>query len=365
MAKKQSNDQGFEKINFRTIPTYDGINFPNSIAEMSQTVSGIGKLLSRKNIFHPELNSGSVYSNLFNPEELKLSREINEHKAEISKLQRELEKVNNDNDQRLELQKKFQEQIEELRSKQQVQHIITRIHPKAEELCLSAGNKFINNFTSGRKCQAVVLSIDIRRSTELMLRARTPIDFSNFITELTDKLEDVIKRNFGVFDKFTGDGILAFFPDFYSGKDSLLRAIKAANESHEVFKKHYSNSRHCFDVFNVNVGLGIGVDFGDVTIVNSSKELTVVGKPVVYACRMSGADAGETLLNQRAFEQLHLQAKNMFTFEETEINIKHEGNALAYKVKISKIDLDEPEWFNKEIPIEVDESTACGSTEEE
>ena len=207
-----------------------------------------------------------------------------------------------------------------------------------------------NLFDDAKSCDSVVVSIDIRRSTELMLKARKPELFSRFITELSQKLSEVILSNFGVFDKFTGDGILAFFPKFYSGEYSIIRALKAAEECHRVFEDHYKNSRECFNVFIKDVGLGIGVDYGTVTLVNKRNELTVVGIPVVYACRMSSAKAGETLLNQPAKEEIVRLCDNYIKVSETEIEIKNEGVALAYKVEIHKgtFDIKVPDWLERE-----------------
>ncbi len=70
------------------------------------------------------------------------------------------------------------------------------------------------------------MSIDIRRSTDLMLKAREPRLFADFVTGLCSKLKNLIVNNYGVFDKFTGDGVLAFFPDFYSGPDAGLLAVR-------------------------------------------------------------------------------------------------------------------------------------------
>jgi class 3 adenylate cyclase len=51
-------------------------------------------------------------------------------------------------------------------------------------------------------------------------------------------------------------------------------------------------------------GLGIGIDFGEVSVVDVNGELTVVGSPVVYACRLAAAPAGVTLLNEQAYQEL-------------------------------------------------------------
>jgi class 3 adenylate cyclase len=70
-------------------------------------------------------------------------------------------------------------------------------------------------------------------------------------------LGQTIIGNLGVFDKFTGDGILAFFPEFYSGPDAGYLAIQAADACHKVFADHYTNSRKCFISVLKDTGLGI------------------------------------------------------------------------------------------------------------
>jgi class 3 adenylate cyclase len=179
-----------------------------------------------------------------------------------------------------------------------------------------------------------------------MLKARKPELFSKFITELSQKLSQVIISNFGIFDKFTGDGILAFFPKFYSGENAIIYALKSAQQCHLIFEEHYRNSRECFNVFIKDVGLGIGLDFGNVTLVNTQNELTVVGIPVVYACRFSGANAGETIINQPAKEEIFRLCSDYITIEETEIMIKNEGTALAYKISLNDaaFNIKPPDW---------------------
>lgn len=224
----------------------------------------------------------------------------------------------------------------DLEEKQKSSHIINRIHPLAADKYLKS-NEFKKNFEDGNEVNSVVVSIDIRRSTDLMLKAKSPTKYSDFITTLSQKLSSVIIEHLGVFDKFTGDGILAFFPDFYSGDEAVLLAIMAAEECHKVFQEHYKEYRNKFTVHIKDVGLGIGIDYGKVSIVNTSSELTVVGRPVVYACRFSGAKAGDTLLNIEAFEQVESTNHPMVKeIEESEIFIKNEGNALAFKIKIDK-----------------------------
>lgn len=274
--------------------------------------------------------------------QLNLEQEINDLKRKLRTSFNELDQVTSDKEQKIEELRKLKE---ELQSKEKISHILPRICEEARKKLLS-DNNFRDLFQDAKSCESVVVSIDIRRSTELMLKARKPELFSKFITELSQKLSEVILNNFGIFDKFTGDGILAFFPKFYSGEHAIIRALKAAEECHKIFDEHYKNSRECFNVFIKDVGLGIGIDYGNVTLVNTRNELTVVGIPVVYACRMGGAKAGDTLLNQPAKEEISRLCENYIKVTETELNIKNEGPALAYLIEIHKssFDVPKPDW---------------------
>ena len=153
--------------------------------------------------------------------------------------------------------------------------------------------------------------------------------------------------NYGVFDKFTGDGVLAFFPDFYSGQDSPYWAIKAAHECHNCFSLHYRAQRECFKSILIDIGLGIGIDYGESHLVGVQDGLTVIGTPVVYACRMSGAKAGQTLLNQPAYEVTSRRFGEYINFQESEIDIKYEGKTLAYIATLSEktYEPELPNWL--------------------
>lgn len=209
-----------------------------------------------------------------------------------------------------------------------------------------AGNALFNDsdlhdkFKSQNTYKMYVVSMDIRRSTELMLKASSEKEYERFITSLTEKLTTIVKANDGIFDKFTGDGILAFFPHFFTGSGFGLQALITAHDCVKAFSEHYIQHHSSFDTVLMDVGLGIGIDYGDAYIVNMNGSYTVIGKPVVYACRYSSAKAGDILLNQGAKNTLFDKYSEYFDFEETIISLKHEGPALAYKVT----------WNEKELP---------------
>jgi class 3 adenylate cyclase len=223
------------------------------------------------------------------------------------------------------------ETLAALQSKQAMASLTGRIDPAA----VDAAPDLLTKFVADTACQALVMSVDLRRSTDLMLKAREPQLFAQFIRSLCDTLRDIILASQGVFDKFTGDGILAFFPDFYSGEDAAFRAVHAAAECHKAFLSHYQRHHSAFNSVLKDVGLGIGIDYGVIHLVRVGDEITVVGTPVVYACRMSGAPAGSTLLNQRAYEEVLRRFSSYCSIHETEIDLKHEGVHIGYSVHLN------------------------------
>lgn len=225
----------------------------------------------------------------------------------------------------------FQEANEKLEAIIHLQHLTDRVGTDAIE-ALKGGSRSKDLFDTTVSADAFVISIDLRRSTELMLKARKPLLFAEFITSLAGMLKTIILDRYGVFDKFTGDGILAFFPKFYSGGEVGLLAVQAAKECHQLVAQHYRNHRSSFTNVLKDTGLGIGIDYGEVSIVQMSKEITVVGVPVVYASRRGSAKAGRTLVNQPAYEQLLDNFSEFLDFSETAIDFKHEGAMVVYNV---------------------------------
>lgn len=249
--------------------------------------------------------------------------------------------------------------LDKLRKKEQLAFLLDKASPKAADVLLdseSLRSEFLGPNPHPRPLFA--MSVDIRRSTDLMLKARTPQAFATFITGLCKDLMDVVRNNHGVVDKFTGDGILCFFPEFFSGKDSGYYALAA--ECHGTFNKHYRAHRGSFQSVLKDVGLGIGVDYGECHLVQVAGNLTIVGAPVVYACRLGGAPAGKTLLNQPAYEEISKRHVGCVLLDETSIEIKHEGVLLAYAATLSRTNYDpaRPAWMDHERPAHANSAAA-------
>jgi class 3 adenylate cyclase len=276
-----------------------------------------------------------LHSRAKSEREQDLEQEIGDLRRRVNEQQRSLEeRVRNGTTQEGTIAT-LRENVAALEAKETLSFVLNRIHERARKPFLES-QEFQDDFLKSHQSPTFVMSVDLRRSTELMLKSRRPEFYAHFITQLSDGLRAIILEHHGVFDKFTGDGILAFFPEFYSGPDAGFYAILAAQRSHELFGTHYRKHYKAFHTVLKGVGLGIGIDFGDTHLVRVSQDLAIVGTPVVYACRMAGAEAGITLLNQPAYEQILEKFSAYCSFRTEEIDIKHEGLHLAYAVSINE-----------------------------
>lgn len=338
--KKNYIYQGTAKITNKSLMDwFNNLVQPNTVF----TSTGITSL-------EPELDKVISISPFFKPAD---DSQI-KYREKIAKLEN---RVNELAKQLSENKAKGKAQIEELTKELEILNNDRKYLDLSNRICEEGKNKLLKspefrNLFKNKECTAAIIAIDIRRSTELMLKAKSPTDFAKFISSLCIKMMDIIKTNYGVVDKFTGDGILSFFPDFFSGPDAIYFALSSANECNNYFKKHYYNNRTLFSTILTEVGLGIGVDYGETHIVDINNVVTVVGIPVVYACRLSNAKANEILLNQTAYEASIVKYKKCCQYSESEINIKHEGSILAYKLEkyILPKDISSPEWI-KNIPL--------------
>jgi class 3 adenylate cyclase len=219
--------------------------------------------------------------------------------------------------------------------------LLSRIKPVAKNIIL--GSDFDSYFNLKGSIDAAVLSIDIRKSASMMLKA-SPDEFWAYLTDLATKLETTIRNNYGVFEKFTGDGILAFFPKPFSGPEALLFAIKSAQECLHIFIDHLKVNNHIFSAMLKDFGICSGIDFGRIHIKMINSSINIVGVPVVYSCRMSNGDSGKILLNHAAKKEFDRLNTNLEIAEKS-IEVKNKGTFCCYEINAnSSINPKKPEW---------------------
>jgi class 3 adenylate cyclase len=164
--------------------------------------------------------------------------------------------------------------------------------------------------------QMFVMAADIRESTLLMKEA---VRFEQF-AKIMDKFVSAVRSGIGTpggwFDRFTGDGFLAYWVVPAEPKDAYQqRFVEAAgNLAHTAYELIELFHRRVLEDFRRNsrnlsdgVGLSIGLDAGPGFLVEIAGELTVVGPPVVGAVRMVNAASRpqEIFANVYLGEHLH------------------------------------------------------------
>jgi len=277
----------------------------------------------------------------------KLQKTISEQEDKIKELFDDLKKKEDEHSASEQTIMELKTVISDLKKSQDTLFLTCKVHHKATDLLLEDNSKLLQSFLEQKQQKSCVISIDMRRSTDLMLKASSHEDYANFITGLSEILKNIIINHYGVFDKFTGDGILAYFPDFYSGDDSVLKCILTAKECHKAFDDYYRDKRSLFNI-TMKTGLGIGIDYGDTTFVKINNDLTIVGIPVVYACRLSTAPYGHTFLNQKVVDKLK-HDKFAINLKETEIDLKNEGISIVYELCfINDTKYKEPPWVHQD-----------------
>ena len=146
--------------------------------------------------------------------------------------------------------------------------------------------------------EAAVVVGDLRMSGLLIKEAVSPSLYARFIIGFTEAVRSLATDSHGWFDKFTGDGFIAFWI-YQQEEEVALRTVprfclSVMPAAESLLANLKRNSRN----FPVGVGLSIGIDSGPCELVRVGGSLTLVGGPIVGATRMvAGASAGRALVN--------------------------------------------------------------------
>jgi class 3 adenylate cyclase len=144
-----------------------------------------------------------------------------------------------------------------------------------------------------RSVETIVLCVDIRSSTILMREALDHHRFADILTSFVNAAKNYIQNANGWFDKFTGDGFLAYWPNGFESLETQAHSVSQfCRDTLNFFRDHVSvdfkeNSRN----FSKKVGVSIGIDAGPLNLLPVAGDLTVIGHPVVGAVRMVGMSA--------------------------------------------------------------------------
>ena len=194
-------------------------------------------------------------------------------------------------------------------------------------------DELLDAIIDGEPLQMFVMAADIRGSTMLMKEA---IRFERFAFTM-DKFVTAVRRGIGApggwFDKFTGDGFLAYWivqsgPENPYHEHFVEAAGNIVHTAHTlidffhrlVLEDFRSNSRNLPE----GVGLSMGLDAGPGYLVQIAGELTVVGPPVVGAVRMVTAAALPQEIIANVFLGERLRAEQNGVYEGLGVNATRE-----------------------------------------
>ena len=176
--------------------------------------------------------------------------------------------------------------------------------------------QLLDSVTEGEPIQMFVMAADIRESTMLMKEAVKFERFAYIMDKFVSSVRQGITKSGGWFDKFTGDGFLAYWIVQTASKQEYDEHFvqAAGNMAHTAYTLVELFHRRVLEDFRSNsrnlsggVGLSMGLDAGPGYLVQIAGELTVVGPPVVGAVRMVTAAALPKEIVANVYLGEHLQ----------------------------------------------------------
>jgi class 3 adenylate cyclase len=153
----------------------------------------------------------------------------------------------------------------------------------------------------GEMRPVTVLFADIRGFSRFS-EEHSPNEVIDTLNRIFKALSQVVFTHRGTFDKYLGDGLMAFYGAPVAGDDDAQRALDTAVEMHQLFWKLCSETGEDL----AGLGLGIGLHTGEAVVGNIGSEkvmdYTVVGYVVNVAKRLQEiARGGEIMLSEDTY----------------------------------------------------------------
>jgi class 3 adenylate cyclase len=188
-------------------------------------------------------------------------------------------------------------------------------------------------WSEGGKRRTATLSLDMRRSTFAMEQSTDIKAYADWIEAFVLILQRIAQENYGVFDKFTGDGVLVHFlaeecKDFVplsvdqqlsleravgwrtemsaTGQAATRCAVKCGFEMISAVQHHMIRLRQIISIDNSRIGPAVGIAIDQAQwSVDRDGGIIVVGRGLVQACRVtSEAQKGRIRLTAHAAQML-------------------------------------------------------------
>ena len=154
-----------------------------------------------------------------------------------------------------ELEQRVQDQIEQL---ERVGRLRRFLPAQLADLIVSSGDE---SFLNGHRRDITVVCCDLRGFTAFAERAE-PEEVWEILGEYFAALGDLIARFEGTMERFTGDGLVAFFNDPFPCNDAPLRSIRMALAMRQRVQELADSWRR----HDHELALGVGIAQGYATL---------------------------------------------------------------------------------------------------
>ena len=175
-----------------------------------------------------------------------------------------------------------------------------------DEVVPKIDEAYIDNMS---KSDTLVVVGDVRRSQDLMTYGRDPNVYRDKIIEFSNCTRRILKNNCGLYDRFTGDGFIAYFNKYMceqEGKNYYEMMVKSCREIMDFSIPFFSEwSKMLRRLPEKEIGLAIGVDSGIVSFKDINNQLFAIGDACVWATRMNTAGSkGDVIVNNIPYQEL-------------------------------------------------------------
>ena len=191
------------------------------------------------------------------------------------------------------------------------------------------------------KSDTIVVVADIRRSQDLITYGLTPEFYRKQIIGLLDEVKRIFHDCYGILDRFTGDGFIAYFNQYVceQGGNDYYNMLLMACEKIQAFAAPYFDnwSKQIRKIPSEPIGLSLGIDSGNVDFKQIEGQIYAIGDACVWATRMCDAGKrGDIIFNNIPYHKIAPYGADGFSTEIDSVT-KNGESFKAYLVKTSMV----------------------------
>lgn len=188
-----------------------------------------------------------------------------------------------------------------------------------------------------QEINTAVLYVDIVGSTKLATLLSTE-EFSSMIKIFSEEMSVIVSKHAGFVLKYTGDAVIAFFPELKEFGNMVENAVRCANSMNMIIK-HSLNSIFA-DMGLPTISVRIGIDAGKNRIVFLGSEPDLIGHSITIVSKILPlAQPNQTTMGDAAHKMLSPEMAEQFTKinpDDKRWNYTHPGTGEIYPIYFSR-----------------------------